>query len=207
MESNRLWHGLDLKKLYWEDSLSIQTIADMASRSKSATYSAMSFRDIPYRSNKERLTRLRQVLKGIPSSLRGQPRPQEVIDRITAAWTEAKKLERARRYTGEGNPCFGRKRPEEEKQMISETTIIAMARLGYGVGSPYPYEFYMVREAVLERDSYTCQHCGSTEGLHIHHIDRDKQNNAMGNLVVLCRCCHPTVEQNYAAEGGGIKDD
>ena len=42
---------------------------------------------------------------------------------------------------------------------------------------------------VLERDNYECQKCGSKEA-HIHHIDWDKENNNLDNLIVLCNSCH-----------------
>jgi len=43
---------------------------------------------------------------------------------------------------------------------------------------------------VLERDNDTCQKCGSTEQIHIHHIDWDEDNNDLDNLVLLCNSCH-----------------
>lgn len=59
------------------------------------------------------------------------------------------------------------------------------------------YNFGGNRQAALERDSYTCQHCGATDDLHVHHIDgqgvtTDKalRNNDLDNLITLCRCCH-----------------
>lgn len=45
-----------------------------------------------------------------------------------------------------------------------------------------------------ERDDGRCQACGAKyEGkrrMHLHHIDIDKTNNAVENLVVLCSDCH-----------------
>lgn len=35
-----------------------------------------------------------------------------------------------------------------------------------------------------------CQECSTTQGLHVHHIDRDPTNNDPGNLVTLCGSCH-----------------
>jgi 5-methylcytosine-specific restriction endonuclease McrA len=43
---------------------------------------------------------------------------------------------------------------------------------------------------VFARDGYQCQKCGSRKDLEIHHIDLEKTNNALENLVVLCSKCH-----------------
>ena len=39
----------------------------------------------------------------------------------------------------------------------------------------------------------SCVACGSTKNVVIHHIDRDRKNNQMDNLIALCRCCHAQV--------------
>ena len=56
------------------------------------------------------------------------------------------------------------------------------------------------RKAALERDQYTCQHCGSKNDLQVHHIDgngvttpKESRNNALENLLTLCRGCHTRV--------------
>jgi len=64
-------------------------------------------------------------------------------------------------------------------------------------GVKYPAEFDReLREKVRERDNRECQHCGaSLDGrLHVHHIDTDKENNSMDNLVSLCSSCHKSLE-------------
>lgn len=52
-------------------------------------------------------------------------------------------------------------------------------------------------DEVLAKFGNKCAECGSTEHLHIHHIDhkgsnvpRDQRNNNLENLQVLCRKCH-----------------
>lgn len=59
------------------------------------------------------------------------------------------------------------------------------------------YSFGGNRKKALERDSYTCQHCGTKDDLHVHHIDgkgtttpKEQRNNALSNLLTLCRSCH-----------------
>ena len=35
-----------------------------------------------------------------------------------------------------------------------------------------------------------CETCGTTNDLHVHHIDRDPANNDPTNLMTLCSSCH-----------------
>jgi len=43
-----------------------------------------------------------------------------------------------------------------------------------------------------------CSHDGSTSRLEVHHIDRDKRNQAPENLLILCHACHM---QDHAQAG------
>ena len=58
-------------------------------------------------------------------------------------------------------------------------------------------DFYNVREYVLWRDRYTCQHChgkSKEPRLHVHHIEsRLTGGNAPNNLVTLCLTCHQAL--------------
>ena len=58
-------------------------------------------------------------------------------------------------------------------------------------------DFYNVREYVLWRDQYTCQHChgkSKEPRLHVHHIEsRLTGGNAPNNLVLLCDTCHQAM--------------
>lgn len=55
-----------------------------------------------------------------------------------------------------------------------------------------PPEWKHIREMVKRRDGYRCQQpgCGSTEFLHVHHVNGDPNDNRLENLVTLCRDCH-----------------
>jgi len=59
------------------------------------------------------------------------------------------------------------------------------------------YNFSGNRAVAMERDKHTCQHCGCQNDLHVHHIDgngvttpKESRNNALDNLITLCRGCH-----------------
>ena len=36
----------------------------------------------------------------------------------------------------------------------------------------------------------SCERCSSQRHLLVHHIDRNRTNNELGNLETLCRRCH-----------------
>lgn len=61
---------------------------------------------------------------------------------------------------------------------------------------PYAIEFDdILKEKIRKRDNYQCQECGYPQKdlgykLHIHHIDYNKKNSNLINLVSLCRNCH-----------------
>lgn len=65
---------------------------------------------------------------------------------------------------------------------------------------PYSCEFGKeLKELIRAKDSYTCQLCGVSqngESLCIHHIDYDKNNNSVENLISLCRKCHGKTNGN-----------
>lgn len=61
--------------------------------------------------------------------------------------------------------------------------------------------FTNTREYILHRDSHSCQnpHCkGNSEILHVHHIDMNRTNNHISNLITLCHNCHtPTNHKGF----------
>ena len=61
-----------------------------------------------------------------------------------------------------------------------------------------------LKSQVLDRDNFECQKCGLNNeqhiviygcGLCVHHIDKDKTNNVLNNLLTLCRSCHAKVHR------------
>ena len=65
----------------------------------------------------------------------------------------------------------------------------------------YGQEFNsFLKEQIRFRDKYKCQICDyyqleNNKSLDIHHIDYDKQNNHINNLITLCKSCH--MKTNY----------
>jgi hypothetical protein len=69
----------------------------------------------------------------------------------------------------------------------------------------YPSEFTVsLKYKVRTRDNFECQNCGMTEEEHlsvygfcleVHHIDYNKKNNKLINLITLCKQCN--IRANY----------
>lgn len=74
---------------------------------------------------------------------------------------------------------------------------------------PYPLSFSeKLKEQIRKRDNYKCKYCNKTQKqelkknrrkLAIHHIDYNKFNNNITNLIVLCQNCneHANTDRNY----------
>lgn len=103
---------------------------------------------------------------------------------------------------GDRNSFFGKRHTPKTKKLISKS------RKGKCHGELNPnwrdnasLEEYgkafgrKIRRQVRFRDKYICQLCGCPEiesirKLSVHHIDYDKKNNKMSNLISLCNPCH-----------------
>ena len=72
-------------------------------------------------------------------------------------------------------------------------------------------EYRLWREAVYARDNWTCQECGSRNGiyLHAHHIKSfakfPELRFALDNGVILCKVCHRKVHAGQLAKGDIIE--
>ena len=110
----------------------------------------------------------------------------------------------------------GRKLSEETKRKMSLSRMGNKNPFWKGGKSfePYGLEFNnKLRDQIRQRDSYRCQEClmhqeqlfrKQKDGkikpvkLDIHHIDYNKQNNNLSNLISLCNPCH--MQTNYNRE-------
>ena len=60
--------------------------------------------------------------------------------------------------------------------------------------------FRAVRNKVLEAQDYRCYRCGyQSKSNEVHHLDDDHHNNALENLKVACKLCHPYSHIGEAA--------
>lgn len=55
------------------------------------------------------------------------------------------------------------------------------------------------RKLIIERDGYSCRHCGSTEDLHAHHVQPMKEAPEkrwdIENGILLCVTCHSDLHK------------
>lgn len=62
---------------------------------------------------------------------------------------------------------------------------------------PYSPTFDLELKAKVKlRDGFRCRLCGAARTLTIHHIDYDKSNDVLANLVTLCHHCNPKMNYN-----------
>lgn len=54
-----------------------------------------------------------------------------------------------------------------------------------------------VKDRLITDRGRQCERCGysKTEVLHVHHIDRNRKNNQLSNLALICPNCH--AEEHY----------
>lgn len=69
----------------------------------------------------------------------------------------------------------------------------------------YPYRGGVLKDKLIKLRGHKCEDCGLTEWknqpipLEAHHIDGDKCNNTLENLLLLCPNCH-TLTSNYGSK-------
>ncbi len=56
----------------------------------------------------------------------------------------------------------------------------------------------MYSKALIAARGGRCFKCGTGRKLIVHHIDRNRANNLLSNLDVLCRKCHAEAHKNKA---------
>lgn len=81
---------------------------------------------------------------------------------------------------------------EKELDVTITTAILSINRnsliihpLVFGI----PYSKSNFHDLIRNRDR-ECKKCGSKNNLEVHHIDYNKRNNDLKNLLLLCRKCH-----------------
>lgn len=81
----------------------------------------------------------------------------------------------------------------------------------------YTWDWSQIKKLVKKRDNFKCRLCGIGYGHYkrdhaVHHIDENKQNNSLENLITLCVGCHCKIHKPHlnspvsrkASEGGDV---
>lgn len=61
----------------------------------------------------------------------------------------------------------------------------------------YPSDWVEIRKRILLKRSHTCEDCGISERLEVHHKNGVRSNNEDYNLEVLCHKCHQKHHGHY----------
>lgn len=102
---------------------------------------------------------------------------------------------------GKNNPNYGKIVSDEQKQKIRK------AHIGMHLGErnpnwkggitfeDYPKEFYSTKDKILKMHDEKCFLCGRDKidngrEMDIHHINQNKKDNSVFNLIPLCKNCH-----------------
>jgi len=64
------------------------------------------------------------------------------------------------------------------------------------------------RRIALENLPNLCEFCGSKNQLRVHHKDRNRKNNKLENLTIVCKSCHNKIHEKWrnlrpVKSGGG----
>ena len=118
-----------------------------------------------------------EIIEKRAQKLRGRKFTKEHIEKIRKGNKGKKRSEESKRKQSKSNK--GEKNPNWQDGISFE---------------PYSPEFNKEKKTlILERDNYTCQNPNCehlSEGLDVHHIDFNKQNNNPENLITLGTSCH-----------------
>lgn len=83
-----------------------------------------------------------------------------------------------------------------DTHLMKNPVLISEKVRHWGYQKGFNYEFSSRREAVLNRDNYTCQICGKRHTrLEVHHIIYRSQGGTDNedNLITLCEDCHKAI--------------
>jgi len=87
---------------------------------------------------------------------------------------------------------MGHYTPHSEKAKIQ----MSLVRQGKFLGPEnpnYKYGQRIYRKLALNHFGHKCRLCGKEEKLCVHHIDGNRLNNQLNNLMVICYDCHWAV--------------
>jgi hypothetical protein len=98
------------------------------------------------------------------------------------------------RHWNKGKEC-----PEHVRKSISKSLLNGRTP----APSFYGKDWIIQRTSCLQRDHHTCQQCGATNNLEVHHWTpyRFCYDNNLDNLITICADCHRGIHRQYKVEG------
>lgn len=123
-------------------------------------------------------------------------------------------IERLKTRIGKNNPFYGKHHSKETKTLYRELRVgnknpmfgrkgkLSPVYVHGGCCVEYPLEFNeILKEQIRKRDKCKCKLCGKKQKEHyrkldVHHIDYDKENCKLNNLIALCDKCNLRVNYN-----------
>lgn len=108
------------------------------------------------------------------------------VPNVTCAYCHVKFYKNASKQTGSKSQLFFCCRAHKDiAQQIGGIQAIMPSHFGE-VGTDYRTIAFRVKEQKCER----CAYDSNPAAIIVHHIDRDRKNNVISNLEVLCANCH-----------------
>lgn len=148
----------------------------------------------PYLSerNKTREMRIKVSL-----GLRGIPKSESHRKNLSLS-LKGKFIGKFNHFYGEHHTLETRKKIREKKLSIGAWKLNKNPKWKGGIKyEKYGMEFdEKLKNFIRERDNFECQLCKNKQTnkkLDVHHIDENKKNNTIFNLVSLCHHCHITL--------------
>ena len=135
-----------------------------------------------------------ETKRKISASRKGKPKSTEHRKKIGDVHRGKIVSEETRKKMSDAR--IGKKLAEETKRKMSDGRRRGENHpnwMGKDHNRIYPPEFFRVRNLVLNRDGDQCWNpgCwGTAKRMSVHHIDFDKNNNRLTNLIALCMSCN-----------------
>ena len=87
-----------------------------------------------------------------------------------------------------------KKKHASYKTMLSRKKKHPEIEIGVGSGNGYKNKHKALGIQTYRRAKKTkCEWCGSTNNLLVHHLDENRYNNNIDNLITLCKRCHQNL--------------
>lgn len=163
---------------------------------------------VPWNKGLHGIKRINPVSEKIDKRKFGHPHTEETKKKISigcegiSPWNKGKKLSKLHRERISANHhkttewCYERWMVE-----IPKIIVTAIKHELAGISEPYNnHSWRKLRKRIYERDCFVCQEClkkcDNTIGISCHHIDFDRSNNNLSNLITLCSSCHGKTTQS-----------